>query len=265
MRTIPKSKNGKLEDFIESAIGPFPAPPHDKKEWQNLYDHCLMEAARACVFAEMLHFNKGLKKDLVLAALFHDGNKRLEIAAIREAMQSGASSRAASNAATREYLRALKRKGMSRRIIRFVGLVGGAPDVLYTVKKILGKISLSAEDLAALAMHYIDDYTVGGEWASPATRPLRGALVNDVDRRMEKNKNNPNYKKIEAEDLKELLALRVFPRMSSFASSFEAMAVVSHEIEKRLLSRVKAWEGINPLRIPEIVDKKIREWLAAAA
>src|SRR5579872_3195062 len=70
-----------------------------EENWDNVTDHCLMEAARACLFADILGFDPALKKDLALAALLHDGHKRREVEAIRSAIRNGSSGREASNRA----------------------------------------------------------------------------------------------------------------------------------------------------------------------
>ena len=258
---LDEARRKRLEKYVAYALGVLPALSHSKTGWGDLYNHCLIEAARARAFADVLGFDKGLTKDLILASLFHDGNKRLEIAAIQEAATSGESTRNASNTVTKRYLEELAEKGISRRVIRFISLVGGAPNVLLEITKILEKKSLSAEEVATLVAHYIDDYTTGGEWATPAAHMPDGTFINDIDRRMEKNRNNPNYKEIDAEDLRTLQDLQIF----SGKSSFETMAVVSHEVEKKLVSLVRSWTGISHFRIPEIIDDRIREWLSAAA
>ncbi len=263
MNNFDITKKKSLENFIASAVGLLPDFSKNKNEWQTTADHCLIEAARACVFADMLGFDAELKKNLASAALFHDGNKPLEIKAIQEAIKDGKPNRAASNVATRKYLEELREKGVSSRVIRFISLIGGAPEVLFEIKKILEKKIPSTEEIAALVAHYIDDYTIGGEWVEPMARVSGATFINDVDRRMERNKNNPNYKKIDIEDSLVLRGSPIFYGMSSF----EAMAAVSHEIEKKLSLFIKTKSGIqvDPFSIPEMIDGKIKEELFTAA
>ena len=50
----------------------------DRRDWGNVSEHCLVEAARVTVFAEKLQFSDGVKKDLVFAAAMHDFFKKAE-------------------------------------------------------------------------------------------------------------------------------------------------------------------------------------------
>ena len=106
-----------------------------------------------------------------------------------------------------------------------------------------------------MVAHYVDDYTQNDEWVMSAGMVENSKIVNDVDRRAEKNKNNPNYEKIDKEVVDILKKYDFFFGMTSF----EAMAMISHEIEKRfavLISR-KAGTQIDSLDIPEFIDTKI--------
>jgi uncharacterized protein YoaH (UPF0181 family) len=255
MDVIERTKKKELEGLIASTVGSFLDFAERKNKWKNVTDHCLIEAARAFIFADLLGFDAELKRDLVLASLLHDGHKDREIAAIQEALSNGMSS----NVAVRKYLEELRRKGVSSRVINFISFVGGAPEVLFEVKKILEKHqSLSDEEIASLIAHYIDDYTINGEWVKPMERMPSGDFMNDVDRRMERNNNNPNYKEIANEDSRVLESLRIFPGKGLF----EIMAIMSHEIEVRIAQLIKNHAKIDPISIPETIDEKIKEYLS---
>ena len=255
MNPSEKAKREHLEKFIRTSAGVTTKTLEEEHQWQSVTGHCLIEAARMCVFADMLEFGEKLKKDAVLAALLHDGHKKEEIEAIHAALKNGESGLDASNSVTKKYLEELRSKKVPERTIYFIGMVGGMPEALIEIKKILDAERRNDEAVAALAGHYVDDYTRGDEWALPAER--RGEhMINDVDRRVEKNQNNPNYDKIDAE-AKEMLRANPF---FSGKTSFEAMAVVSHKIEKTFAHLLGARDGtrIDPLDIPEIIDQKIK-------
>lgn len=246
-----------LEDFIRKSIGPLPDFFEKEEGWRGLYDHCLIEAARAAVFAEALGFSEALKKDLILASFLHDGHKKLEIAAIQAAVKNGQSGREASNRVAAGYFQELRARNIPDRTVRLIGLVGGAPKVLIEIRKLLDKKLLSEEELAAIVVHYIDNYTIGGDWVSPVTRAPDGAPENDVDRRMARNESNPNYKEINAEDSSVFRRLEIFDGLTSF----DVLAVLSHAIERRLSPLSGLWKNREPSSIPEVVDETIKDRL----
>ncbi|MDP2598524.1 MAG: hypothetical protein Q8P49_01700, partial [Candidatus Liptonbacteria bacterium] len=95
MGTSSEGQRKQLERFVASQTGVSPELEEkeffEKGNWENVTGHCLLEAARACVFADLLGFDADLKKDLAIAALLHDGYKRREIIAIQEEVKSGGS------------------------------------------------------------------------------------------------------------------------------------------------------------------------------
>ena len=99
--------------------------------------------------------------------------------------------------------------------------------------------------------HYIDDYTFNDVWA----RDAAGGL-NDVDRRSEKNRNNPNYQKIN-DDITEIL--RPTPSFSGM-DGFSAMAAVSHAVEKKLSELIaqRSDRRIEFLDLPAAIDAEVR-------
>lgn len=254
----------KMEEFVAREIGEaarFVRAEEgfiEEANWENVTGHCLIEAARACILADLLGLDAELKKDLVLAALLHDGHKRQEIEAIQEEMKRGGSGRAASLAVTQKYLEELAAKGVPKRVIELISFAGGMPEALFAVKNILDKAVTSDDDLAALIVNYADAYTRNDDWAEPATPNL-----NDLDRRAEKNKNNPNYAKIN-EEVADILRGHLF---FGGLNNFEAMVTLGREIEKTVSRFIKAKSGreIEPLKIPETVDGLIREKITTAA
>ncbi len=247
-----------IEVFVGREIGAMPklselegAEFLEKENWENVTGHCLIEAARACVFADLLGFSTQLKKDLALAALLHDGHKKLEIEAIQEEIKNGGSGRAASLAVTKKYLEELATKGVPKRTIELIGFAGGMPEVLFAAKEILDHASLAEDDVAALVMHYVDAYTKNDEWVESSSGNL-----NDVDRRAKKNKDNPNYKKI-GEEIDRILRGQPF---FSGMDSFEAMALLSHKIEEKFSELIVQKNGmhIRPFDLPQEIDKILK-------
>lgn len=247
-----ENKRRRLRDFILRSAGVETKILNDKNLWENVTGHCLMEAARACIFADLLGFDAELKKDLALAALLHDGHKKREIEAIKRELSDGGSGYAASNAVTKKYLEELRRSGVPERTVRLIGFTGGMPDVLLAVKKIIDEESFRDEELASLAAYYIDAYTRGEGWAEPA-----GDSENDLDRRVQKNKENPAYTKINIEAAKILQSDPFFSGMDPLG----AMAVLGHDIEKMVAEVIKKKNGtaIKPEMIPETVDAEIKK------
>lgn len=224
--------------------------------WENVTDHCVMEAARARVFADLLGLDAPLKKDLMRAALLHDGHKRREVEAIQQALREGGSGYRASTRVTAAYLQELKGKNIPDRIIHLIDFAGGMPETVLSVKAILDKAHRSSDDLAALAMHYIDAYTRGSMWVERAEVAAGGRSVNDLDRRIERNRNNPDYWKI-AEEIAGIFRDNPF---FSRRTVFEAMVAVDHDIERLLAPRLSAGAGkpVDPLQIPEFIDGTIK-------
>jgi hypothetical protein len=98
-------------------------------------------------------------------------------------------------------------------------------------------------------MHYVDDYTINDRWVVPAEEGSHG-LVNDLDRRVDKNEANPRYQKLNEEG-------RMVFRGET---AYQAQRRVGHLVEQRLASLVKEKSGndIRPERLPEMIDQMIR-------
>lgn len=227
------------------------------KSWKNVSEHCFMEAARVEVFVEKLHFSESDKNNLILAAALHDFYKKFEIEAIKKEIESGGSGIKAYAEVSDKTINLLKENKIKEEIIKIISLVGGHHKVLFEIKKILDKKILTDAEIAVLVMHYIDDYTIGGEWVKPAEKTQNGTIINDIDRKMERNFNNPNYQKMNDEAI-------IFYKGHSFfegKTTFEAMADISHLIEKRLSELIKERnkEIIESAELPEIIDREIKD------
>lgn len=164
------------------------------REWGNVSEHCLVEAARAIEFARLLDLPTDVASDLATAATLHDAYKRREAELVRERGPSWA----VFEEANRQAAAALRGAGYNERVVRLTGAVGHGS--LLETEEVLSRQVLSNEDTAFLAMHYIDDYTIGSSWASPA-EVVGGRLCNSLDFRTAKNAANPRYQQLNEDGL----------------------------------------------------------------
>ncbi len=228
-----------------------------ERAWGNVSEHCLVETARADALADKLRLPPELKQDLVIAAALHDFYKRHEREAEKKEIKAGQSGLEAAIRSAQEEEVIMRQAGFKESVVNLVGVVGGLPETLFDVKRILDKDKPTDGDIALLTMQYIDGYTRGSAWVEPAETSGEGKLINDVDRRMLQNIQNLDYKKIQ-EAAKPLLIGHPFFEGKGLN---EAMAELDHFIEERLVALIKARsnEEIDPLRLPEVLDEGIKE------
>lgn len=115
---------------------------------------------------------------------------------------------------------------------------------LDRVSDILNKTAHAEDDeLAYLAMHYIDDYTSGSDWV--------GEREDLIEKRMLKNEANPRYRQLN-EDGRTRLSGR---------TTFEAMREVGLLVQERLSREIaiRSGEYIKPHHLPVRIDEIIRE------
>lgn len=221
----------------------------DRKEgWRNVSDHCLVEVARADVLADKLGLPEDIKKDLKIAAALHDFFKKSE----KEILAAGGESWDSSEKAHQEATRQMQKAGFNERVIRLANAVEHGS--LAEIESILKKGQLSPEDTACLVLHYIDDYTIGSDWTSPAERTPNGDRINDLDRRMDKNESNPRYTRYNEE------AMAYFDGKTAF----EAQRQTGHLVEERLaiLLGEKTGQVVDAKNLPQSVDIEIQKKIA---
>ncbi len=220
-----------------------------KREWGNVTEHCLVEVARAQVLAEKLNLTEDIQKELRLAAAVHDANKKHEITSLK----SQGSSIATLQKVSDEMEVLLQQKGVSDRVIHMAGSVGMTEKVYNDIKPILDKgvESLTEDEIAYLIMHYVDVYTVGDRFVEPAEKISGDMYKNDLDRRIDKNENNPNYTNLNEES-------RAY---FDGKSLYQVQREVGYEVEEKLaqLLAVRAEETIDPKFLPEYIDTEIRK------
>lgn len=228
------------------------------ESWRNVSEHCLVETARAEVFAEMLRLSDNLKKDLKLAAALHDFLKREEIEVIKGALKSEEPIWDILEKHDKEELKTMRQTGIEENIIYIARAPGGEKEVLSLMLEILDKQGpFSDNDVACLLLHYIDDYTRGSEWADSAeTVPIRGR-INEFDRRIDKNESNPNYKRLNEEGT---------GWFKEGETAFQAQRRIGHLVEGKIAELLKERSGIDidPLDLPEFIDNEIRGKIKSA-
>jgi hypothetical protein len=151
------------------------------RDWGNVTEHCLVEAARAEVFAGLLKISDQMKNSLIAAAILHDVGKKSEIAYLKE---KGSSLETILEAQA-ESEKKLEEVGIGADIVY---LSGATKEVFDEIDRILLTENPTEIEICYLTMHYIDDYTINTDLAQDS---IGGR--NDLDRRIDKNENNPNY------------------------------------------------------------------------
>lgn len=232
------------------------SPDHS---WRNVTEHCLVQVARAEVLARWIGLPEAYITEIKTAEILEDFSKRQEIELTREAEKRGESPLQAYKKHTAEIQDQLREKEFEERVIYFASAPGGHATELLETKRILDKPILNDNDWGYLLVHLVDDYSVRSDCVRPSLTDAIGKQRNIIDFKSEENKANPAYKKILGEIGEELKGTP-FEGMDNQ----DAMVVLSHQIEKRLAEAIlsKTGESINPLKIPELVDKKIQQNIA---
>ncbi len=231
------------------------------RSWENVSEHCLIEAARTEVLAEWLNFAIDLKNDLVLAAALHDFNKRFEIEAIDGDIAAGGSGWAGYDRASETATQELKRHGFTERVIRLANSAGGRTENLFAIDVILNRTQPIEDDIACLVMYYVDSYTRGSDWVESAAED-NGQLVNDVDRRLHKIYTRPDYHRMNNASIS---LFKDHPRFAGKTTA-EVMLELSHQVEMKLseLMKQQSHQLIKPRRLPELIDETVRASLSTS-
>src|SRR5207249_689898 len=129
----------------------------------------------------------------------------------------------------------LIKANITPQIIRYVGSVGCIPSNLNGMDIILKKDTQSEEDIASLVMHYVDNHTINSEWSTDTETLPNGNRINDLNRRIEKDRQNPKYQKINEEG-KEYFEGK---------TSYEMLESVVEAIELYLVKMIKEKTGQN--------------------
>lgn len=220
-----------------------------RDDWRNVTEHCALEAARVGVLGDMLGLSPEICADLRTAAWLHDAGKRDEIMS-GKGSNDLFGSYVESETRSRERLVAA---GYSSRVIRLAGSMGHT--TLLETEELLGREALGEEDIAFLAIHYIDDMAVDNKSVTPAEVTPEGVVINDLDRRMKKNEVNPNYRHLHETGRPEFRG----------EPAYRLQAEVGKRVEGRLFSYLQEREvpdlpqqaGFLPEFIEEQLQKRI--------
>lgn len=209
-------------------------------EWSNVFEHCLLEAARAREYGAMLQLPEAVREDLELAAALHDFYKKREKEIVIAAGLSWESFEVANHEAT-AILAA--DPDISTEASWLTGAVGHTS--LESVDKLLKYAAADLTDyqVAYLVMHYIDDYTSGSDWVRPGLA---------LEKRILKNASNPRYQTLDAAGAARFAGVRTFQKQ------FEIARAVERRLSELMRLRGKAIT-IEPSHLPQIVDAKIHE------
>ena len=220
-----------------------------KRDWGNVSEHCLVEAARADIFAEKLQLADEVKRDLVLAAALHDFFKKAE----KEMARAGKLDWELYEKSGEAQIKYLVDAKVKPEIISLVNSV--AHSSLVVTERLLEKDKLTEEEIAILVMHYIDDYTINAEWAKPTEKNQSGQELNDLDRRLDKAEQNSRYDQINKDGL---------GRFRENETAYQTQRRIGHDVESRLakLLEEKTDEVINPKELPVIIDQEIKTEIA---
>lgn len=229
---------------LHKAAGLWQKDNEGEKGWRNVTEHCLVEAARTRTLATMLGLKEGVSKNLMSAAALHDFFKKGQ----KEITITGGLNRAAFAEATRQADRVMHNAEIPEEVTRLVDAVGD--ESLLETKKILEKDELSEDDIAFLIMHYVDDYTIGSDWAG-SSEAKDAKEINDLDRRMDINEANPRYQKLNEE------GRAIF----GGETAYQAERRIGHLVEEKLADLMKkGGDGaVDPIKLPEVIDQKIKE------
>ena len=224
-----------------------------KREWGNVSEHCLVEAARSEILADWLDFSIDNKQNLMIAAVLHDLMKKYEVLGIRDkSKDESALQIMRDNSDNAKQL--MRQAGIEEDVIEISSFAGGDPEILLKVKKILDQEDLNDTELAFLIMQYIDGYTINADWVEPLDQIT---MDNAVDHRRRKNELNRINLEIKDDVAREFEGLEFFGNKTNV----QAVSDLGHLIEEKITKIIfnKTGKTIDPLMLPEFIDDEIRK------
>lgn len=217
---------------LHSTLGELWTGKNRAERWTNVSQHCLVEGARAEILADLLKLSTEVKEQLFAAAILHDFNKKQEIEYTATKERTVESFDEIYEISRQKLLAA----GVDDALVELADSVGHAS--CEDMQAILAQESLGEYDIARLAMHYLDDYTLNSEWVTTFD-----GQKNDLDRRFDANDVNPKYAKIYA------------------AGRYDLQRKVGGLVEEKLAELIKdrSHQTIDPKLIPETIDTVLRK------
>jgi len=221
-----------------------------KRDWGNVSEHCLVEVARARVLATKLGLGQDMVHDLETAAALHDFYKAQE----KKIVTEGGLNWESFDKAAQQSDDHMRQAGFNEQVVRLAGSVGHTS--LNETEKILAQPELPENDLAYLVLHYIDDYSVGSDWAQENSIGDDGVRRNNLDRRMDANDANKRYAVLNEEGRQHF----------DGRTSFEAQRQIGKVVEKRLAQLLTERTGkpVDPIELPELIDNTIKAQIEEA-
>lgn len=225
---------------LHQASGLWERRSDGERDWGNVSEHCLVEAARAEVLAEAVGLSTERAQQLTTAAALHDYFKRQEVALVTERGPSWETYAESS----RQSNQILEQAGIAESIRRLAGAVGHVS--LVETERIIIQPELSEDDLAYLLMHYIDDYTIGSNEARTADGD-----INDLDRRMDNLDANPRYQQLNQAGRDHFKG----------ETTFAAQRRIGNQVEQRLADIIQQRTGeiTTPKQLPSWVDEQLKQ------
>ena len=217
-----------------------------KKDWRDVPEHALVVSARTQLLAELLGLSDEVKRDLGLALSVHDFSKRHEKEL--EVPEGGITwDMYEENVALYER-KILTNREFSKRAIRISEHTGH--DGVLKVERILAKDELTGEEIVSIIIFYVDAYTRSSDWVIPAEQAEDGSLINEIDRRTERNLKNPTLENLNKEGKLHFNGMTMS----------EAIGLAAHSAAERIVELLEERVGIKvtPKRLPEFVDEEIK-------
>ncbi len=230
---------------------------HIKRGWGNVTEHCLVEAARAEIFADLLGFPPDLKHNAMVAAGVHDFRKKQEITSIRSGEVDGTPEEK-QNTVTGLSAEILKEQASISSKAKFIASASGAQGVLASEDVLnelikANEVGLTSDHdvkIAFLVQHYIDDYTDGSKWVPGVVRNEGGSMSNALNQRLAGNRIR--YAK-EDED-----GRRFYGGRTTSQAQEECSTRIQELLTDVILDRNPEMTVFEPYELPEIVDREIK-------
>src|SRR3989344_1031447 len=222
-----------------------------KRDWGNMSEHCAVVAARAGTVARMLGLSPKTERELEQAGSLHDLSKKRQKITVTGAGLSYESF----DKAAEESESLLLSLGIGKEIVEIAGSCGHEA-LLGTINPTL-KIpvnQMSELDKAKLVMFYVDTYSMGSGWVTPAST-LDGQGENDLDRRIASNEKNPRYTTLNE-------AGRIH---FDGKTSYQAQLSAGKQVQSLITYLINQRTGGNtyPINLPEEIDKRIKDEISA--
>lgn len=237
----------------------------DLKILHSVKRHCVMQAAWAYALGLMLRLDDSEKTWLVIAALLHDSHKLEEIRVMESLGRTCENYDAAQEQAHNWWLG----MGIEPEVVKIASSVGHESllEVWFLSCKYWLEGELSPLEVSRLAMHFLDDISIRGNWVS---------IVGDdgeniLDLRNRNNASNPRYTDLNNRGLEVQKS-----RLSDVASrvgcsldwnvflpsetAYKAQARIGHLVEavlSDLIAKRNNAQITDPLDLPVILDNQL--------